>query len=184
MIEFDLVAAPTELTIVRYFEKNLKPYIKAEIDQDTTHLDNYEELIAKAVKTEAKAGLQPSFYVRKTDIQVLQRSQPAYTTAHKVQTQKASHRDDSKAFKASTFTQESKPFDKARKVKKKRHHRDKRDSRKPRDTPVSRVNAAEVGDKKRKRKKKDLKEVTCYNSNKLGHYADQCLKSRKSKNKY
>ena len=57
LIEFDLVAAPTEFIIVRYFEKGLKLSIKAEIDQDASHLDNYKELVAKAVRAEAKAGL-------------------------------------------------------------------------------------------------------------------------------
>ena len=49
--------------MVRYFEEGLKPFLKAEIEKDATYLDNYEELIAKAVRAEAKAGLQPSFYV-------------------------------------------------------------------------------------------------------------------------
>ena len=68
LIKFDPVATPTESTMVRYFEKSLKPSIKAEIDQDAIHLDNYEELIVKAVRVEAKADLRPSFYVRETDI--------------------------------------------------------------------------------------------------------------------
>ena len=83
-MEFDLAAAPTESTMVIYFEKDLKSSIKAEMDQDATHLDNYKELVAKAVKAEAKAGLQPSFYVRETDIQVLRGSQLTHTTAYKV----------------------------------------------------------------------------------------------------
>ena len=70
-MEFDPAAAPTESTIVRYFEEGLKPSIKAEINQDATHLDNYEELVSKAVRVEAKAGLRPSSYVRETDQQVL-----------------------------------------------------------------------------------------------------------------
>ena len=74
LMEFDLAAVFTKSTIVRYFEEGLKPSIKAEIDQDVIHLDNYEELVAKAVRAEAKAGLRPSFYVRETDIQVLQGS--------------------------------------------------------------------------------------------------------------
>ena len=49
--------------MVRYFEEDLKPSIKAEMDQDATHLDDYEELVAKVVRTEAKAGLRPSSYV-------------------------------------------------------------------------------------------------------------------------
>ena len=67
MIEFDLVAALTESTMVRYFEEGLKPSIKAEMDQDTSHLDDYEELVAKTVRAEAKVSLQPSSYVRETD---------------------------------------------------------------------------------------------------------------------
>ena len=83
-MEFDPATALTESTIVRYFEKGLKPSIKAEMDQDATYLDDYEELVAKAVRTKAKAGLQPSSYIRETDIQVLQGNQFTHTTAHKV----------------------------------------------------------------------------------------------------
>ena len=43
--------------MVRYFKESLKASIKAKIDQDATQLDNYKELIAKAVKAKAKAGL-------------------------------------------------------------------------------------------------------------------------------
>ena len=49
--------------MVRYFEEGLKPSIKAEIDQDATYLDDYKVLVAKAVRAEAQAGLQPSFYM-------------------------------------------------------------------------------------------------------------------------
>ena len=73
--------------MVKYFKEGLKSSIRAEMNQDATHLDNYKELVAKAVRAKTKAGLQPSSYVRETDLQVLWGSQPAYTTAHKVQTQ-------------------------------------------------------------------------------------------------
>ena len=67
-IEFDPTATPTESTMVRYFEKGLKASIKAKIDQDASHLDDYEELIAKMMRAETKAGIRPSSYVRETDI--------------------------------------------------------------------------------------------------------------------
>ena len=67
MVEFDLVATPTKSTMVRYFEKGLKQSIKAKMDQDASHLDDYEELITKAVRAEIKAGLWPSFYVWETN---------------------------------------------------------------------------------------------------------------------
>ena len=46
-----------ESTMVRYFEKGLKPFIKAEIDQDAIQLDIYKKLIVKTVRAEVKAGL-------------------------------------------------------------------------------------------------------------------------------
>ena len=57
LIEFDSTAAPTESIMVKYFEEGLKSSIKAEIDQDATHLDDYKELVVKAVRAEAKTGL-------------------------------------------------------------------------------------------------------------------------------
>ena len=66
-MEFDLVTVSTESTIVRYFKKYLKPFIKAEMDQDSTHLDNYEKLVAKVIRAKTKAGLQPSFYIQETN---------------------------------------------------------------------------------------------------------------------
>ena len=84
LIEFDPVAASTESTMVGYFEEGLKPSIKAEIDQDTSHLDDYKELVAKAVRAKTKTGLQPSSYVRETDQQAPRGDRPAHTTAHQV----------------------------------------------------------------------------------------------------
>ena len=134
-MEFDLAAAPTESTMVRYFKEGLKPSIKAEMDQDATHLNNYKELVVKLVRAKANAGLQSSFYVRETDLQVLQRSRPAHNTMHKVQTQRAVNReDDSKACKVPTSTQESEPSNKAKKGKKKRYHKDKKDFKEPKDS--------------------------------------------------
>ena len=73
-----------EVTMVRYFEEGLKPSIKAKMDQDYSQLIDYEELVAKAVRAETKAGLHPSFYMRETDLNCLRRNQSAYNTAHKV----------------------------------------------------------------------------------------------------
>ena len=71
---FDLAAALMESMIVKYFEKDLKASIKAKMDQDAIRLDNYEELIAKAVRNKAKAGLRPSSCIRKNGIQVFRGS--------------------------------------------------------------------------------------------------------------
>ena len=71
--------------MVRYFEEGLKPSIKAKIDQDSSHLDNYKELVVKAVRAEAKAGLWPSSYVQETDQQVSRGNRLAHITTPKIQ---------------------------------------------------------------------------------------------------
>ena len=113
-----MVAATTESTMVRYFEKGLKPSIKAKMNKDATYLDNYEELVAKTVRAKAKVGLQPSFYMRETDQNYPHGKGPAYTATHKVKTQGLLNcEDDSKTFKASisASTPDCELFNKARK---------------------------------------------------------------------
>ena len=118
-IEFDPAVIPTKSMMVRYFEEGLKPFIKAKMDQDATHLDDYEELVAKVVRAKAKPGILPSFYVWKTNIQVLQRSRPAHITTHNIQTYGVIYRrEDAKASKTPASTSKSKPSHKARKDKK------------------------------------------------------------------
>lgn len=43
--------------MVRFFEKSLKPSIKAKINQDATYLEDYKELVAKEVRAKTKADL-------------------------------------------------------------------------------------------------------------------------------
>ena len=62
-MEFNLTAISTKFIIVRYFEKSLKPSIKAEMDQNATQLVNNKKLVAKAVKAKTKAGLQLCSYI-------------------------------------------------------------------------------------------------------------------------
>ena len=158
--------------MVKYFREDLKSSIKAEIDQDATYLDNYEELVVKAVSAKTKAGLGPSSYIREIDIQVLWGS---WLIAHIVQILGGVNCEgDSKASKAPASTQESESSNKARKDKKKKQHKDKKNSREPRDSPTSatEVSTAEVGGKKR-RNKKDMGKVTYFNCNKKGHYANR-----------
>ena len=54
--------------MVRYFEKGLKQSITTEGNQDDFKLVDYEELVTKVVRAEAKAGLKTSFYKRETDL--------------------------------------------------------------------------------------------------------------------
>ena len=92
------------------------------------------------------------------------------------------YKNESKAFKrsastlASASTQDSEPSNKVKKDKKKKNWQSKRDFRERKDssTLASGVNAAEVGGGEQKRKnKKDISRVTCYNCNKKGHFSNK-----------
>lgn len=73
----------------------------------------------------------------------------------------------------STSTEDSKLSDKVKRNKKKKWYKDKRDFKDSRDSKDSitlaiKVNMVKAGDKKRRRRK-DKSEVTCFNCNKKGH---------------
>ena len=96
-------------------------------------------------------------------------------------------KDDFKASKhsASIPTQDSEPFNKSRINKKKKQHRDKKNSREPTNSiiPTFGVNTAEVKGKK-KRNKKDVREITCYNYIKKRYHSDKYPKLWRAKNWY
>lgn len=79
------------------------------------------------------------------------------------------HGNNSKAFKAlvSTSSQDYEPSNKARKDKKKKQHKNKKDSRDFTTLAIG-INMAKVRNKK-KRKKKNMNEVMCFNYDKKGH---------------
>ena len=167
--------------MVRYFEEGLKPSIKAEMDQDASHLDDYKELVAKAVRAKAKAGLRPSSYIQKTDQHIPQRNWLVHTTVHKVQTHGAMkdyYGDKSKAkASVSTSTHNSELFDNARKDKKKKQYKAKWEG----STPAIRVNTAQTRKSCQKKKKlRDLSMIMCFNCNKRGHYASTCPEQPKN----
>lgn len=169
--------------MIKYFEKSLKPSVKAKINQDTTQLDDYQELIAKAIKTEVQPSLRPSSYIQETNQNCFKENRLAHATVPKVQSQgvmKKHYDNDFKAFtpKVSTFNHDSEPFNKAKKDKKKKQQKNKRYF----NNSVTRVNATKVDNKKKKTK--DVNKITCYNCDKKEHYFTSCLEAQKPKNQY
>ncbi len=66
--EFDPTGAPNQTTLIRYFQEGLRPSIQAQLDYRGRDLDGWEEVVEKAGDVEAKANLQPPFYVRDIDV--------------------------------------------------------------------------------------------------------------------
>ncbi len=65
--EFDPSNAPNETTLIHYFREGLRPSIRAQLDDRGRDLDGFEEVVEKVDDVEAKANLQPPFYVRNID---------------------------------------------------------------------------------------------------------------------
>ncbi len=66
--EFDPFGAPNETTPIRYFQEGLRPSIRAQLDHQRRDLDGWEEVVEKAGDAEAKANLQPPFYIRDINV--------------------------------------------------------------------------------------------------------------------
>ncbi len=71
MKEFDPTSAPNETTLIRYFREGLRPSIWAQLDHRGQDLDGWEKVVEKVGDVEAKANLQPLFYVRDIDVRCL-----------------------------------------------------------------------------------------------------------------
>ena len=67
MLEYDLVGVPTQPTIPKYFQKDLKRFILAELKYQDLELEHFNQMIKKAINIEAKIALQPHFSIPKID---------------------------------------------------------------------------------------------------------------------
>ncbi len=62
--EFDPTDTLNKITLIRYFWEELCPSIRAQLNYQGRDLDAWEEVMEKPSDVEAKANLQPPFYVK------------------------------------------------------------------------------------------------------------------------
>ena len=178
-IEFDADGAPEESTLICLFREELKPSIQAQMEQRGRENDNWEELIEKAIDAKAKVGLQPSSYVRDMDQRCPRGNRPSHTTTAKSQASATKdHRDKpSDKHKASDKPSRSLRSEigevsnkKDWKEKKKKYRRDqaRKSSGSNSATGVNTTNVNHGWGSQ------DLSQITYYNCNKRGHYANKC----------
>ena len=86
LVEFDTIGAPNELTMICYFQEGLKSSIKVKIEQQDRASTSFEEIVQKAVNTEAKARLRSSTMVWDSDARCSRGHRLSHNTFLKMQT--------------------------------------------------------------------------------------------------
>ena len=85
LLEYNLVGALTKLTMLRYFRKGLKSSVLVELEHWDLELESFDQIVKKAVDTEAKSALRPCFSTKEIDQHYLQGNRPANSTVVKSQ---------------------------------------------------------------------------------------------------
>ncbi len=132
-------------------------------------------MVEKAGDVEAKANLQPPFYVREIDFKCLKGHCPLAKKdkkdIYREPRNKASNKDKHKAkFQNSSVS--------ANQTQTQAPKKNKRGSRG--GHPATGINATEVAKKDKNKTPKNLSYVKCYTCHQKGHYVNKCLE--KSKN--
>ncbi len=123
-------------------------------------------MVEKAGNAEAKANLQPPFYIRDSDIRCpkgycLSAKKDKEDTYQELQNEASKDKDKAKSYSSSTYADQ--PQTQAPK-------KNKRGCRG--GHPATGVNATEVA--KKDKAPKDLSHIECYTCHQKGHYATKC----------
>ena len=154
------------------------------MEQQDRESMNFEEMVQRAVNAEARAGLRSSTKVRDLDARCPRDHRPSHNTSVKVQTQGSSHKDSSRSKEPKPKDPKPAPSrDNAAEPTKKENRKNKKKKRRNRkreqnEQPLATDANTKVPKKKRKRY--DPSEVTCFNCDKKGHYASDCIKPPKN----
>ena len=171
--------------MIRYFWKSLKPSIKVEINQQDRASISFEEMVQKAVNTEAKTGLKSNIMVWNLDACCSRSHRLFHNTFSKVQTQGSKDPSCPKETKiknlksALSRNNAAKSHKKDnRKDKKKRFQgqRRKYTREQKKQTPATNINTTNIS--KKNKKEHNVSEITYFNCDKKGHFAIDCTKSK------
>ena len=75
--EFDPAATLNKETMIRYFQKGLRPSVQAQLDTWDRNQDSWEKTVKKTINTETKPWLQFSFNICDIDSKCPQGNKPA-----------------------------------------------------------------------------------------------------------
>ena len=136
-------------------------------------------MVQKAINAKTKTGLKFTIIVRDSDIHCPWGHRPSNNIVYKVQTQGITAKDFSRPEKPKTKDPKSVPLcdDPAEPAKKqdkqKRLKCQQKRTKKPKESLATGNNTVDVAKKKKKR---DISKVTCFNCDKKGHYTNNSTK--------
>ena len=67
LLEYNLLKAPTKPTMLRFFQEGLKPSVLAKLEPRHLKLENFDQMLKKAVDAKAKSALRPRSSTREID---------------------------------------------------------------------------------------------------------------------
>ena len=164
--------------MICYFWEGLKPFIKVKMEQQDRESMDFKEMVKKAVNVEAKVGLRSSTMVRDLDARCPRGHHPSHNIFFKVQTQVSKDSSCSKKPKLKDLKPVSSRDDVAELAKKKDRKDKKKKLRNQRWKEQPPATDANTEASKKKKKKHDPSEVTYFNCDKKGYYANNCTKPK------
>ena len=169
--------------MICYFREGLKLSIKVEMEQQDRESMDFEEMVQRTVNAKAKTGLKSSTMVQESDIHCPSGHRPSHNTSLKVQTQETTTKKprpkESRLKKAKLTNGKAPAPPRSDEPAKPNHKKKKREllKKKKDSTSTSRVNAIEG---KKKQSLGNTSQVTCYNCQNKGHFANKCPKLPKN----
>ena len=83
LLEYNPVGAPTKPTMLRYFQKSLKPSVLAKLEYWDLELESFDQIVKNAIDVEAKLAFRPRSSTKKIDQNYPQGNRPAHSTIPK-----------------------------------------------------------------------------------------------------
>ena len=168
--------------MICYFQEGLKLFIKIEMVQQDWKFMDFENMVQKTVNVEAKAGLRSSTIVRESDIRCFQGYYSFYNTFSKVQTNgttaRKSHTKESRPKEAKLTDGKAPVPPRSNEPAKPNRKKKKRKWLKKKNSIPATGDIAIKG--KKKQTSNNTSQVTCYNCQKKGHFANKYLKPPKN----
>ena len=84
LVEFGIIGALNELTMICYFQENFKPSIKVEMKQQDQASTSFKKIVQKVIKVDAKVGLRSSIMIRDSDARCFMGHRPSHNSSSKV----------------------------------------------------------------------------------------------------